>query len=290
MIMYSKPVIDQELPRLKKRVKELKNSGLIPSLHVIQVGDHPASSIYINKKKEFCELVGADFKLIHLEESVSEKEFLKAIHDINDDKECTGCFVQLPVPKHLKHIDTTTLIHPAKDVDGFGPHAIVSLYKDQDDENKNLIPCTPKGVISLLKFYQIELSGKNVVMIGRSFIVGRPLFHLLNKYDATVTLCHSKTKDLRTFTKNADIIISATGNAKFIDESYIRKDKSQILIDIGIVHDQDNKVCGDMDFENLKDHVKAITPVPKGIGPMTVYSLIENLIEATENRLEQRSI
>lgn len=289
-IMYSQPLIDQEIPRLKSRVSELKKRGLTPSLHVVQVGNHPASLIYITKKKEFCELVGADFKLIHLEESVSEEEFLKTVNDVNNNQNCTGCFVQLPVPNHLKHIDPTTLIHPAKDVDGFGPSAIISLYKGHKKNNKSLLPCTPKGVISLLKFYQIDLAGKNIVMIGRSLIVGRPLFHLLNEYDATVTLCHSKTKNLKNFTKNADIVISAAGDAKFIDESYIRKDKTQILIDVGISYDENNKICGDMDFENLKDHVMAITPVPKGVGPMTVYSLIENLIEATENQLGQRSI
>lgn len=283
--MYSTPFIDEKLPVLKERTQALIQKGLRPSLHVILVGDNPASLIYVRKKKEFCELVGAEFKLIHLDDKVSEKDFLETINEANNDPSCTGTFVQLPVPKHLKHIDTTTLISPVKDVDGFGPKSIVSLYKGF---GKELIPCTPKGVISLLKYYNIDIREKTIVMIGRSLIVGRPLFHLLNEFDATVTLCHSKTKNLSSFTKNADIIISAAGAPRFITSDYIRKDKTQVLIDIGITYDEENTICGDMDFENLKDSVRAITPVPKGIGPMTVYSLIENLIEATENQLKQR--
>ena len=284
-VLYARPLIEEKLPSLKAQVAKLTQAGLRPKMNVILVGNNPASLIYVENKKRFCHEVGADFELTHLDAQIEADEFLKIIDKANSDSTITGLFVQLPVPEHLRHIDTTTLINPIKDVDAFGPESIVDLYKGKTD---GLLPCTPKGIISLLKYYQIPFAGKNIVIIGRSQIVGKPMFHLLNNYNATVTLCHSKTQNLREHTKRADIIISATGQAKFIDESFIAPTKNQVLIDVGINHDNEQKLCGDCDFDKVATKLAAITPVPHGVGPMTVFSLIENLIDATHKQISQR--
>lgn len=284
-LLYARPLIEGKIPSLKSKVNELAHNGLRPKMNVILVGSHPASVIYVENKKRFCQEVDAEFILTHLSSDVKEEVFLKTIEKANTDPSITGLFVQLPVPEHLKHIDTTTLINPDKDVDGFGPDSIVDLYKGKTD---GLLPCTPKGIITLLKHNGITLEGKNIVMIGRSLIVGKPMFHLLSNYNATVTLCHSRTENLAHYTKNADIIISAIGKAKFIDQNHIRHDGSQVIIDVGMNYDENQKLCGDVDFEKVCDKVLAISPVPKGVGPMTVFSLIENLIDATHKQLTKR--
>ena len=249
------------------------------TLSVILVGNNPASLLYIKNKKAFCEEVGAEFELIHLDEDTTEQTFIEQIEKVNTDKSITGLFVQLPVSKHLKHIDISNLVNPEKDVDGFHANSSLDLYRNTE---KSFIPCTPKGILNILNHYEISIPGKNIVIIGRSYIVGKPLSLLLSNRDATVTLCHSKTINLKEITKNADIIISAVGIPKYLDSNYLSKAGNQILIDVGINKDVNNKTCGDIDFENVKNHVAAITPVPGGIGPLTVNSLIENLILATE--------
>lgn len=284
-ILKAQPIVDNKIEYLKDKCSELTKKGLTPKLQVILVGDHPASLIYIKNKEKMCHRVGAEFSLVKLDSNISAEKFISEIDKMNNDSSITGCFVQLPIPKQLQSIDVTELINPEKDVDGFGPKSIVDIYKNAGDA---LIPCTPKGILGLLKHYQIDVESKNIVIIGRSLIVGRPLSLLLTNQNATVTICHSKTKNLKSFTKNADIIISAVGNPKFLTKDFFLDDKSQVLIDVGISKDEENKTVGDIDFNNVSPQVKSITPVPGGVGPLTVLSLIENLIIATENVLLKR--
>lgn len=286
-ILSSKLLVDEQLPALTEKCRELKAAGLTPSMKVILVGDNPASLLYIRNKKRLCESVEADFELIHLEKTISKEDFLSEVKKHNDDTKTTGLFIQFPLPFHLKGLPIANLVSAEKDVDGFHPSNIYGLYSNSLDQG--LYPCTPTGIIKLLEHNQIEISGKNVVVIGRSLIVGKPLAGMLTNHDATVTLCHSKTKDIKTYTKNADIIISAVGNSRFIDEEYLNTNGNQVLIDVGINHDETGKLCGDFNFDNVMNKCAAITPVPGGIGPLTVLSLIENLIIATQNQLEKKS-
>ena len=282
-LLLAKDVVESNIPLLNNKCLELKKAGLVPKMRVIIVGDNPASVLYIKNKRKLCQRVSADFEIVELPESIGKEEFLKRIEEMNTDKSVTGCFVQLPIPKHLQDIDVTNLIDPHKDVDGFHAKSIINIYKDN---KKGFIPCTPKGILKLLDHYKIELEGKHVVVIGRSLIVGKPMSLLLNNKNATVTMCHSKTRNLTEHTKSADIIISAVGKAKFLKSDYLNDSGNQILIDVGINKDENNKTCGDIDFDNVKDKVYAITPVPGGVGPLTVLSLIENLLLATENTLK----
>lgn len=285
-LLIAKPIIDARIDELAKKCLQLKNQGLTPKMQVILVGENQASVLYVRNKKRLCEKVGADFVLKRLPSNVDRSTFLNTIELMNSDSSTTGCFVQLPVPKHLQDIDVTELITSDKDVDGFGANSIVGLYKNKD---QGFVPCTPKGILTLFKFYSIAIAEKNIVMIGRSPIVGRPLSLLLTNKNATVTLCHSHTNNLSQLTKNADIIITATGKSRYLTSDYLRDDKSQIIIDVGICKDDNGKTTGDVDFENVKDLVAAITPVPGGVGPLTVLSLIENLILATEKILTKQN-
>jgi methylenetetrahydrofolate dehydrogenase (NADP+)/methenyltetrahydrofolate cyclohydrolase len=283
--IIAKPIIKKTLKMLKEMRAALEIRGLNPKMSVILVGDNLASLSYIKNKKKMCQKIGADFNLIELDKDISETDFLKSISEQNNDDSVTGCFVQLPVPAHLRHLDMATLISPEKDVDGFHSKTSISLYRNQDCE---LIPCTPKGIVKMLQFYDIPIEGQDITIIGRSFIVGRPLNLLLTNLNATVTLCHSKTRNIKEHCKRADIIISAVGNPKYLNKNYISSTKPQTLIDVGINRDINGELCGDMDFENLDGIVNAITPVPGSVGPMTVLSLMENLIKATDGILNRR--
>lgn len=278
-ILYASSVIDKCIDSLRTKSQELAASGVKPKLSVILVGNNPASLKYLKNKKKFCTKIEADFELKTLPESISEKEFLREVKKLNDDDTVTGCFVQLPIPTHLQHINITQLINPDKDVDGFHVNTVAQLYlKDLS----GIIPCTPRGIVTLLGDYEIEISGKNIVIIGRSYIVGKPLSLLLTALDATVTLCHSKTNNLQEHTQKADIIISAIGTAHFITKKHLNPNGKQIIIDVGM-NSIDGKTVGDVDFNAVQAHCAAITPVPGGVGPMTVFSLMENLLTATEN-------
>ena len=281
-LLLAKDVVEKKIPQLNDKCLDLSKLGLTPKMRVILVGSNPASQIYVRNKSRLCEKVGAKFELVELNEDVSKEVFLSEIDKMNKDNSVTGCFVQLPVPKHLQDIDVTNLINPTKDVDGFHANNIVDMYRNN---NEGFVPCTPKGILTLCEHYDISLSGKHVVIIGRSLIVGKPLSLLLTNKNATVTLCHSRTSDLQNFTKQADIIISAVGRPRFLNASFINPEKKQVLIDVGINKDEKNKTCGDIDFESVKDKVSAITPVPGGVGPLTVLSLIENLVLATQTIL-----
>ena len=279
-IFYAKPIVDDEIEKLKSRVLNLPQK---PSLKVILVGNNPSSLIYVNNKLNFCKKINADCEIIKVDEKISKDSFIELVREIAQDKKVSGLLVQLPVPEQLKDIEYSTLIPPEKDVDGFTQKNIFSLYNEKARKNTvSLIPCTPAGIVKMANFYNISFTGKNVVIIGRSLIVGKPLSLLLSNLDATVTLCHSRTKDLKNITKNADIIISAMGQPQLIDSSYISEKCDQIIFDVGISRYED-KIVGDVNFEDVKNKVKAITPVPGGIGPMTILSLANNLVSAAEH-------
>lgn len=282
-ILDAKSVIQANLPNLKDLSVSLANKGLKPKLSVILVGNNPASVLYVNNKRKHCEKIEADFELIELPENVSEENFLNEVNRVNNDPLVTGCFVQLPISKHLSHINITQLINPKKDVDGFHLNSVNKLYMNELD---GLIPCTPKGIVTLLKANNIEISGKDVTIIGRSHIVGRPLSLLMNAHNATVTMCHSRTKNVEKHTRNADIIVSAVGIPHYIKREHINDAKNQVVIDVGM-NKLDGKTVGDVHYQEVFDHVAAITPVPGGVGPMTVFSLMENLLKTTEFILKE---
>lgn len=279
------PLVEHSLEELKAQTKTLVSRGVTPSMKVILVGSNPASLIYTRNKKRFCEKFGALCEIINIDETITPENFIQEVQSIANDDSVHGCFVQLPLPKQLSHINVGELIPPNKDVDGFSGHNINALFMGDIGKN-SLLPCTPKGIISLLEFNDIKISGKNVTIIGRSHIVGRPLSLLFTNHDATVTLCHSRTKNLIEHTKSADIIVSAVGIPRFLTKKYLNESKNQILIDVGINHDEDGLLCGDMDFENVKDHVASISPVPGGVGPLTILCLAQNLIQAAQKSLK----
>lgn len=284
-LLKAAPISQQIVDELTKQCSKLKETGITPNLKVILVGEHPPSVIYTRNKKKFMEKIGAECEIINLPEDISEASFLKSVENYSKDNSVHGLFVQLPLPDHLKHIDVGQLVPPKKDVDGF--HA-QNLYKlmNGDRDGTALLPCTPKGIMSMLSFANIDVSGKNVAVIGRSMIVGKPLSLLMTNANATVTLCHSRTKDLKKVTREADIIVAAIGKAKFIDSSYLSPKKDQILIDVGINHDEEGKLCGDINESDVSDHCSILTPVPGGVGPMTIVSLGQNLVAAAKNQLE----
>ena len=281
--LISKPIIEQELENLKIRCDKLKNRGITPNLQVLLVGNNKASKIYTNRKKKFCESFGAKCDIHHLNENISVDEFINELNKISSDKNVHGTFVQLPLPKQLANLEVEKLIPAEKDVDGFHPFNLFALLSD-DKKSDYFRPCTPYGVMNLLKYYNISISGKHAVIIGRSMIVGKPMQMLLTNANATVTLCHSKTQNLSELTKKADIIISAIGKPKFLNETYIHPDQKNktVVIDVGINTDQDGNLCGDVDFDKVSPLVYAITPVPGGVGPLTILTLSQNLLQAAE--------
>lgn len=277
------PIIDELLPSLKKACTDLKNRGVIPSMKVLLVGEHPPSMLYTKHKQTFCHSIGAECEILRLPESISEAAFLDHLKTVGSDPKVHGCFVQLPLPEHLNHLDVGGLIPPEKDVDGFHPQNLMAIFKGESDQA--LVPCTPKGILTMLEHHKIDIAGKNIVVIGRSMIVGKPMASLLLEKNATVTICHSRTQNLAQYTKLADIIISAVGRPRFFTAELIRHDQSQILIDVGINHDTQGKLCGDMDYTALKPLCRAITPVPGGVGKMTIFSLAQNLLQAAAKSL-----
>lgn len=283
-ILSAKPCVEKVKVDLKARCESLKTRGCHPSMSVVLVGDNPASLSYIRNKKKLCEEVGAKFTLHQLLPGISADDFLKTINDLNSDPSTHGIIIQLPVSDHLAKLDLPQLVAPEKDIDGFHGDNTIKLFEGSTDM-KLLLPCTPKGVINLLKFYGYEVEGKNVVIVGRSLIVGKPLSLLLTNMNATVTLAHSKTRNLKDFTKNADIVVAAIGKGHFLDQSFFESSRNTIVVDVGM-NSLNGKLVGDVDTEDVKEVVRAISPVPGGVGPMTVLSLIENLITAAEKQLK----
>jgi len=283
-VLAAAPLVEQIKINLVERCLRLKKAGIIPSMSVVLVGNNPASLTYIRNKKKMCEEIGAQFKLQQLDEQISEKDFLSKLDELNNDPKVHGIIIQLPVSDHLKKLNLPNLVSPEKDIDGFHGINTQKIYAGSTNLN-TLMPCTPKGIINLLNYYQLPVAGKNILVIGRSLIVGKPLSMLLSNLNATVTLAHSQTKNLEFYTKNADIIIVAIGKANFITEKHIDSKTQTIVIDVGMnaLH---GKLTGDVDQEKVAPLVAAISPVPGGVGPMTVISLIDNLIIAAESKLK----
>lgn len=270
-ILDGKIVKKEVLEEVKRNIKDLERPlGLV----VIQVGDDEASKVYVGQKEKMANDLGFYFKHIKLPKDVSQNEILKVIDDLNNDDKVDGILVQMPVPKHINSKIVQNRISPYKDVDGLTDVNSGCLVHNKDF----LVPCTPQGIIDLLKYYNIPLESKNVTIIGRSDLVGKPLANLMINNNATVSLCHSKTKNLEFYTKNADILVVAVGKAKLIKENQIKD--GAIVIDVGINRQQDGKLCGDVDFDSVKEKVSYITPVPGGVGQMTVAELAKNTYKA----------
>lgn len=258
----------------KQKVEEYKAQGIEICLAVIQVGNDPASSVYVNNKKKACAYVGMNSLSYELPEETTQEELLSLIQELNERKDVNGILVQLPVPAHIDEKTIINAIDPKKDVDGFHPQSVGSLCIGQPD----FVSCTPAGIIQLLKRSDIDITGKHCVVIGRSNIVGKPMALLMLRENATVTIAHSKTKDLKAITRQADILIVAIGKPKFIDASYIKD--GAVVIDVGIHRNADNKLCGDVDFDSAKEVASYITPVPGGVGPMTIAMLMKNCVDS----------
>lgn len=259
---------------VKNKVAELKSV----TLAVIQVGDDPASSVYVKNKENACNYCGIESSIIKLPETIEEESIIKLIQDLNADDSIHGILVQLPLPNSINESNILKAIAPEKDVDGFHEVNAGKLMIGED----TFIPCTAKGIIRLLEHNGIEIEGKHCVVVGRSNIVGKPVAMELLKRNGTVTVCHSKTDVLRAFCLCADILICAIGKPKFFDRKYIARDT--VVVDVGIHRQEDGTLCGDVDFDDVKDIVKAITPVPGGVGAMTVAMLMENCAQAAINR------
>ena len=267
---------------LESRISHLKDRGIVPGLAAVLVGNNPASEIYVKNKTKKFESLGLKTDVFRLEETVSEDELLSLISKLNTDSEFHGILVQLPLPKHIDSEKVLNAIIPTKDVDGFHPEnaGLLSIGKPR------FVPCTPKGIIFILKHFNIDLNGKHVVVIGRSNIVGRPISILASLKElgnATVTLCHSGTKDLKYFSKQADVLVAALGSPEFVDSSYIKE--GACLVDVGINRieiDGKSKIVGDVNQDSVTGIASSLTPVPKGVGPMTIAMLVENTVLSAE--------
>ena len=263
---------------VKEKTEELKAQGKEITLAVIIVGNDPASRVYVNNKKKACEYVGFRSLEYALPEETSEQELLELIDKLNADESVNGILCQLPVPKHIDDEKVIDRISPDKDVDGFSKINVGKLWLGEYD----LAACTPMGVMELLKYYNIEVSGKNCVIIGRSNIVGKPMAALLLEQNGTVTICHSRTKNLAEVTSKADILVAAVGRAGFVTADMVKE--GAVVIDVGINRNAEGKLCGDVDFDAVKDKTSYITPVPGGCGPMTIALLMKNTLIAAQKQ------
>lgn len=259
---------------VKEKVLQLKSEGNEVTLAVIQVGNNPASTTYVGNKKKACEYVGIRSLAYEIPEETTEKELLELIEKLNNDASVNGILVQLPLPEHINEDKVIEAISPIKDVDGFHPMNVGALSIGKP----GFVSCTPYGIIELLKRSNVEISGKHCVVIGRSNIVGKPMASLLIRENGTVTVVHSKTVNMKEITKQADILVVAIGKPKFIDDSYVKE--GAVVIDVGINRDENNKLCGDVDFDSVSKIAEKITPVPGGVGPMTIAMLMNNCLEA----------
>jgi len=275
MILDGKAVSEKRLELLKEKIEE---SGLYPRLATVIVGSDPASQMYVRMKHRACERVGIGSIGIDLPADASTERVLEAVVKLNNDPDINGILVQLPLPAGVDTGRVINAIAPNKDVDGFHPCNVGRLFSG----DPLFAPCTPQGIMTILEEYRIPIAGKHAVVIGRSIDVGRPMAALLLNADATVTICHSKTGDLKEVARRADILVSAVGKARFVGPDMVKEGAA--VIDVGINHDEDGKLCGDVDFEAVKDVAGAITPVPGGVGPMTIATLMENTFKAA--RLE----
>ncbi|WP_028044274.1 bifunctional methylenetetrahydrofolate dehydrogenase/methenyltetrahydrofolate cyclohydrolase FolD [Candidatus Stoquefichus massiliensis] len=264
---------------LKIKIEELKKAGKrIPKLVVILVGDNQASQTYVRNKEKACEYVGMLSEVIRLDASLTEETLMNVIKGLNKDENVDGILVQLPLPQHIHEEKILDLIDSRKDVDGFHPSNVAKLLLGQD----GLVPCTPQGMMVLLDEINYDLTGKEVVVVGRSNIVGKPVALLCLHKNATVTIAHSRTSNLKEVCKRADVLIAAIGQAKFFNHEYIKE--GAVVLDVGMDRDENNKLCGDVDFDDVKEIASYITPVPGGVGPMTIAMLMENTLQAYTQR------
>ena len=274
-IIDGKKVSAQVKEEVKQETLRLKQEyGVTPGLAVVIVGDDPASRVYVNNKKKACELVGFRSEEYALPEKTTQEELLNLVNELNEKKDINGILVQLPLPKHLDDKVVIEAINPIKDVDAFHAVNVGKIMLGEYD----FLPCTPAGVMEMLHSYDISVSGKNCVVIGRSNIVGKPMAMLLLHENATVTICHSKTVNLSEICSQADILVAAVGRPKFVTADMVKE--GAVVIDVGMDRDENGKLCGDVDFENVKDKCSYITPVPGGVGPMTIATLMKNTIKA----------
>ena len=269
---------------LKTECDKLKKQGINPKLAVIMVGDNQASKVYVKNKSKACNEVGIEYEEYLLGKDTKQEELLDLIEKLNKDKSVNGILLQSPIPQNLNINEAFNTISYLKDVDGFTPSSVGKLCIGED----TFISCTPLGVIKMFEEYDIDLNGKDVVILGRSNIVGKPLIQCCLQKNATVTTCHSKTKDLKEHTKRADVIISAIGQPKFLKEDMVKA--GAVIIDIGINRDESGKLVGDVDFENVEKKASYITPVPGGVGPMTIAMLMNNVIKATKEQYKEKTM
>ena len=273
-IIDGKMVAKKIREELKEEVNQLKERGIFPKLAVILVGEDPSSKIYVKNKSKACEDVGVQYEEHILSENIQMEELLELIEELNKREDINGILLQSPIPKHLDIDKAFRTISDKKDVDGFNPMSVGKLCLGQD----TFISCTPFGVIKLLEEYGVEIEGKNAVIIGRSNIVGKPMFQCLLDKNATVTMCHSRTKNLAEIASKADILVAAIGKPKFVTENMVKE--GAVVIDVGINRMEDGKICGDVDYENVVNKSSYITPVPGGVGPMTIAMLMYNLVKS----------
>ena len=275
-IIDGKKISTEIKDELREKAAEMKKQGKEACLAVILVGNDPASTVYVGNKKKACEYIGIRSLSYELPEETSEAELLELIGKLNADKTVNGILVQLPLPKQINEDKVISAIAPEKDVDGFHPTSVGNLCIGR----KGFVSCTPAGIIQLLKRSGVTIEGKECVIVGRSNIVGKPMALLMLRENATVTVCHSRTKDLKEITKRADILIVAIGKPKFITADYVKE--GAVVIDVGIHRGEDGKLCGDVKFDEVCEHTSMITPVPGGVGPMTIAMLMSNCIKSAE--------
>ncbi|MCU6761172.1 Bifunctional protein FolD [uncultured Roseburia sp.] len=269
--------ISQEIKdELKEKTAEYEKKGTNVTLAVIQVGEDPASSVYVRNKKNACAYIGIHSLAYELPQETTQEELLDLIHQLNSREDVNGILCQLPLPKHIDEKEIIHAIAPAKDVDGFHPQSAGALMIGEN----GFLPCTPAGIIQLLKRSDIKIEGKHCVVIGRSNIVGKPMAMLMLRENATVTVAHSKTENLKEICRQADILIAAIGKPKYITDEYVKE--GAVVIDVGIHRMEGKKLCGDVDFEKVEPHVSAITPVPGGVGPMTIAMLMSNCVNSVD--------
>lgn len=274
--MNGKELAKEIRGNLKIEVEELKKQGIIPKLAVIMIGDDKASQVYVRNKSKACDEIGIEYEEYLKDASTTQEELLNLIDELNEREDISGILLQSPIPKHLDIREAFNRIDYKKDVDGFNPVNVGKLAIGEDC----FISCTPYGVVKLLEANNIEIEGKHVVILGRSNIVGRPLIQCMLNEHATVTVCHSRTQNLKEFTKQADILISAIGKAKFITEDMVKD--GAVVIDVGINRNEEGKLVGDVDYENVEPKTSYITPVPGGVGPMTIAMLMNNVVKAAK--------
>lgn len=273
MILDGKALSTKVKDRVKQEISNLPKNDKIPTLAVVLVGDDPASAIYVRNKKRACEYVGIKSVSVTLGQDTTQEKLEQTLNDLNNDKSINGILLQLPLPKGLDERKALNCIAPEKDVDGLSSVNLGKLITKE----VGITPCTPTGVMEFFKEYNIDLTGKNVVIINRSILVGKPLALMMLNANATVTICHSKTQNISEYTKKADVIVTAVGKAKFLTEDMVKD--GAVIIDVSIVRTETG-LCGDADYENIKDKTSYITPVPGGVGPMTIAMLMENTLKA----------